>query len=416
MVSYEMSAANAFSKSRSTERRASAFFPLINPVLLSLGILAVALHAVRLHVWSFHILRYLNYNDFGKFYYSLEQWRNSRTLYSPSPATVLPFGEGRTEHLLNMNPPHFHCLIWPLTYLPVDQAYVVWTVVNIGAGIAALVAMARAVPVRATGAAWVVGLVLACASAPVLAWAGTGQMTGLLFGAVTWIWLLMRRGLWERAGLAIGLVCSVKPFLGLLVVYLLIRRQWRAGSIAALALLGTFAAGLMIFGVEAHRDWLAALRDAHWIGAVMNASLYGIVGRTWSLDVFTISPTAEAIAGALALIAIVMGMLAARRAPDLDTAVLIVLTTSLLASPLGWVYYVPIVAGPVLAMRKAGNLSAWVFVALAGFMIPHLWIFPFPSRLFALTLGSVYTWSLLMLWAQAVRPSLQKRTEDGCVP
>ena len=368
------------------------------------GMLALLFHAVRLHAVDFLILRYLNYNDFGKFYYSLQQWRQMGTLYGPSPATLLPFGDGRSEHLWNMNPPHFHALIWPLAYLSIEDAYAVWTAANFAVAAVTMVAIERALHLRWAATTWVIGLILAFASAPVLTWLVTGQLTGFVFGLVTAIWLSARRGQWDRCGLLVGLLCSVKPFLGLLGVFLLIRRQWRAAALAVAAASSAFALGVVIFGLEAHREWLGAIKDAHWIGSVMNASVYGLIGRTWSLDVFTTTPVARFVATCFALGIVTTAIAAVWRTADLDRAMLILLATSLLASPLGWVYYTPIMLGPMIALRHSRSLGPQTYPALVGFMIPHAWLWPFSSRLFAVTIGSAYTWSLMCLWALALVP------------
>jgi hypothetical protein len=48
-------------------------------------------------------------------------------------------------------------------------------------------------------------------------------------------------------------------------------------------------------------------------------------------------------------------------------------------------------------------------------MVPQLWIWPFPTRIFAFTLGSVYTWSLLGFWILAAWPVAREvvRPTDG---
>jgi hypothetical protein len=352
-----------------------------------------------MHPSLFKILKYLHYNDFGKFYYSIVQWKETGDLYGPNPATLSPFGPDRAEQFWNMNPPHFHVLMWPLASLPIEKAYVVWAFANVAVLVLAIIATARAVPVHAGPARWFAGVTLAAASAPVLSWAVTGQVTGLLTGLCTWIWLELRRGRWTSAAVLLGLVISVKPFLAPIGLYLIFRRQWRAVIIAGLSMAAAFAAGVVIFGVQTHRDWLAALGDARWIGAVMNASVYGVVGRTWSADVFVVDSLPQVISGLLAAVVLCAGVFAAWRGRNTDQAILLLLATSLLASPLGWVYYVPILLGPLLALNASGQLRKRTHIAFLGFLIPTFVLWPFSSRLFAFTIGSVYWWSLLWVWA-----------------
>jgi alpha-1,2-mannosyltransferase len=406
---YDRQLEDTMATQRPTNRRPAMsgwilWWHVTHPVLLWTGVIAASLYAGFVYRWFWLVLRYLNYNDFGKFYYSLQQWRDSGTLYGPSPATLIPLGEGRAEHFWNMNPPHFHALLWPFVYLPIDPAFLIWAVLNVALSAVAVVAIAREIPIRGHATAWFLGIALTLISEPILAWFVTGQLTGILFAAVTWIWVAIRRGRWTAAAIAIGLVCSVKPFLGPLGLYLMIRRQWRATLVAGLTLVLAFALGFLVFGIQAHRDWLTALRAVQWTGAVMNASVYGLVSRTWALDAFSTSRPATQVAGALSALILVVGVNASWRTKDDDRALLILLATSLLASPLGWVYYLPIVIGPMLALAVSGRSNWWACVALVCLFFPHFLLWPYPSRLFAFTAGSTYTWSLIMLWVAAIRP------------
>ena len=276
---------------------------------------------MAVYPYLFRVLRYLHYNDFGKFYYSMVEWRDSGLLYGPNPATLIPVGPGRAEQFWNMNPPHFHFLIWPLTFFPIARAYLLWAFANVTVLVIAIIAIARTVPIRAGPAKWFGGSILAIASAPALSWAVTGQLTGLLVGAVTWIWLDLRSGRWIRAALMIGVVTSMKPFLVPLGLYLVFRRQWRAVFLAGVTLAASFVAGVTVFGVQAHRDWLHVLGDARWTGAVMNASIYAVVSRAWSGDVFVEETLPNVVGSLLAGAVFCVGVFGAWRALDADRRV-----------------------------------------------------------------------------------------------
>ena len=370
----------------------------IRPVLVAFLVVGALFYCVAVYGYLYRVLVLLHYNDFGKFYYSMVEWRDSGVLYGPNPATLIPFGPQRAEHLWNMNPPHFHFLIWPLTFFSIERAHGLWVFLNLTALLVAVIAIARAVPVKARVVTWLGVAVFAAASAPVQTWAVTGQLTGLLVGAVTWIWLDLRRSRWTAAAIMIGLVTSIKPFLAPLGLYLLFRKQWRAVIVMAISASAAFALGLAVFGVQTHRDWLAALGDARWTGAVMNASVSAPIGRFWTADVFVEGAIPRVMGGVLAAAVLCIGVFAAWRAQDVDRRVLLLLATSLLASPLGWVYYVPTMMGPMLGLKSSRQFDRTAHITLAGFWIPHFVLFPFPSRLFAFTIGSIYAWSLLGLW------------------
>jgi hypothetical protein len=376
--------------------------------------LLLAARAVFEHRILFIVLELLHYNDFGKFYYSARQWAETGAMYGPSPATLIPLLNGGRGQFWNMNPPHFHLLFWPLFSLPVGTAYLIWTVLNVIVFVTTLIVVVRTLRIQLSVPTWAMIGLAAMFSAPVLAWSITGQLTGLLFGATTWVWLQMRRERWTRAAVAIGLLCSVKPFLGTLFLYLIIRRQFRAVFTAALAAVTAFAVGVATFGIQAHRDWLHALADVTWTGAAMNASVYGLIGRTWSLN-WLVAPAAIRVSGLVALIVLARGMLASLRARTPDHAMLVVLLTALLASPLGWIYYVPILIGPAMALSRQQPFRMPLAIAALAFMIRHTWLLLLESRLFAATIGSVHAWALIGLWAFVTALAFRREERVGSV-
>src|SRR5438552_5303216 len=73
----------------------------------------------------------------------------------------------------------------------------------------------------------------------ILAFAGTqaffltGQISMLLMLAVTLCWIDARRQRWTAAGIWLGVCISIKPFVLIVLPYLLLTRRFRAAAIAA---------------------------------------------------------------------------------------------------------------------------------------------------------------------------------------
>ena len=80
----------------------------VRPLMWVFVGVAAILYCVNVYPSLYGVLRYLHYNDFGKFYYGMQEWQNSGLLYGPNKATLIPFGPTRAEQFWNMNPPHFH--------------------------------------------------------------------------------------------------------------------------------------------------------------------------------------------------------------------------------------------------------------------------------------------------------------------
>ena len=82
-------------------------------------------------------------------------------------------------------------------------------------------------------------------------------------------------------------------------------------------------------------------------------------------------PIALTIGTILGTIVLIAGLVAAYRA-DADRATLILGVTSLLASPLGWIYYVWLGVGPFLAVRQRSLALRRASIFLLGWLIPIL--------------------------------------------
>ena len=366
-----------------------------------------AFYALATHAALIGIAQELHYNDFGKFYYSLQNWTSGASLYGRNPATFIPFTESTGRQFWNMNPPHFHFFIWPLIFFEIGWAFYIWTVINIGAFVLSLIAIARATNVVLSPTGRMLVTLALLWGAPTLAWSVTGQMTGVVVALITWIWLDVRSGRWTRAGIAIGLAVSIKLFFGPLAILLILKQQWRAVIAAAITGLLLLVTGLAVFGLQSYLEWMGALRDVTWAWAVMNGSIFAPVARLWLTDesAFGFTPDLQGamrIGWLLAVPILLTGLLTAWRSSNPDRSVLVVILTSLLASPLGWVYYYWIALGPFAALRSDAIMRRAALLATVWLVFPYYWLWPHDSMLFTLTLGSAYTWSLLTAWTGSV--------------
>jgi hypothetical protein len=103
---------------------------------------------------------------------------------------------------------------------------------------------------------------------------------------------------------------------------------------------------------------------------------------------------------------LVWAIRARRRGRGLDTEWLILLVGALLASPLGWVYYLPLALGPVVGLLATGEYARlsrrWVAagaVAAVGLYVPlEQASSGQPSALATLTLASSYFWGTAVPW------------------
>jgi alpha-1,2-mannosyltransferase len=354
----------------------------------------------------------LHMNDFGRFYYSARAFLSGGDMYGPTPATAIEVGSD-TYHLWNMNPPHFHLLVLPLALLPPSGALLAWAALNAAALGASLHLIVRETVLRWTPSrvAWAVAAIALSSATGIIA--VTGQLSFLLMLPFTLAWREARRERWNRAAVWLGLVAAIKPFLGLFGVYMLLTRRWRAAATMALAGLASFALGVAVFGWQAYASWIDVVSRVDWAFAPMNASIQGLVSRTFAPNpIFAPLVDAPGIVRPLTLAAsavIAAGTAAiAMRAGQhrsADTVFAVVTLAALLISPLGWMYYVWFLAGPLVALwpstaaHRSPMRDAFIALAVPGLLLPlYMTTVAAHSGWTSLTLGSLYTWSLLALW------------------
>lgn len=321
-------------------------------------------------------------SDFTIFYVSAKR--------PPAEMYVRPVGPPRG----NMNAPQFQLLVRPLTYLPLGVATDVWRALN-------LIALCGCVwrLTRKGAEPWT-----AADYGAALAWAPfhhaltLNQVTWILWPLLVWTWWCWRRNRWVAGAVGFGLALSLKAFLGVFLLWLVVRREWRAVAVSLATAAAAFAAGLAVYGLDAFRAWVAAMAGAEWPGAFTNASIRGLIDRSLTKNFTGAPPLADVprVATALYLVAavsIVVVTLVRTRRSDVDTSWPALMASALVASPLGWVYY--------LWWMLPGTRPSRILL-----MSPLIWV-PFaystigqPAAWATATIGSVYSWGLLLAWSR----------------
>jgi hypothetical protein len=372
--------------------------------LVAVLVAGVLVAALVYDLFAARQLLRLELNDFGKFYLSTRQFLDGQDMYAPNAATTLPVGDGRTHVFLNLNPPHFHLVLLPIARLQPTAALAVWSLASLIALACSLVLIVRELDLRPTPAA------LAWWGTAMLAWAATGallitgQVALLLMLVVTLAWISARRNQWTAAGGWLGLLASVKPLFLIFVPWLIARRAWRSLGAMGLTWAAAFAAGLAVFGLDAHRQWLEALRTTNWEWAAMNVSLLGAASRWFAPSpYFTPLLLAPSIVRPLWLAAaVVVGLWTlrsvVRSGHDIDRAFAMMMLAALLVSPLGWVYYWWLPVGPMAALLRRPPAAFWIAAPLMALPLVGVTAGQ-PNGWMTVTLGSAYFWATLLAWA-----------------
>ncbi len=353
-----------------------------------------------------YALEQLHGNDFGKFYYAVQAWVHGSSLYASTVATRVTIA-GVTHEFPDLNPPHFHLLVWPFVGLPLSQAFYLWIALNGGSAVVAAVLLCRGLRWRPHITLWLPAAVAALLCASTGAIFFTGQYVGLMMVPTALAWRAAREGRHYAAGAWLGLLISVKPFLGLFILVWVVRREWVSLLTASVACGLAFGVGAAVFGVGAHRDWLQALQGVSWPWADMNGSLQAVLARALQPSpAFTPVLHAPRWIRPLWLLSVlsVAAWTAAASRRSVDHAFTVTVLGALLISPLGWVYYLWLVL-PAAAGLWWGRMPRLALVGAVGLSVPFLLtrVASTESALATLTIGSTYTWATLALWIAAVQ-------------
>ena len=374
------------------------------------------------YVWA--MVQFFHMNDFGKFYYATIAFLNGQDMYGPNPATFIQLTDDYGQHFWNLNPPHFHLLLLPLVQLPELVALLTWHILNF----LAFLLMLR----------WIKDELRYSPSVNqkrvlVLAFLGftgtgahliTGQLTFLLALPVTLAWIAARHHDWNKAGLYLGIACSLKLFLLIFLPYFLIKRQYGAIGRFLSVLVAAFGIGVAIFGISPHLAWIEKISQINWHWAGMNGSLWGILSRALTENPmyqivypgdFLIYPTWIILSACCGGITLYVSFNDSSPR-NIDRLFTILIASAIFISPLGWTYYFFLLLGPLTALlvnvERFGDRhnSSWapgirkmqtllVVGIILGWLVPLIQIpLANSSSLVTLTLGSAYFWSLFLLW------------------
>lgn len=367
--------------------------------------------------------------DFQVFYRSSQRVVEGRgNPYSTDPPVVL--------QSVNLNPPHTVLLLVPLVRFGPRTALLIWAVLSLCSAFFALSLIFRELRLRLTITATLWTLFALAIAAPTGALLYTAQISWLLWGPATWAWVLARRGYWTRSAFILGMLMSMKPFVAILVPFLLLERRWKPAAVASATAASCFLIGIISLGWQTFAAWLRALTSVTWADHIFNASLFGVLDRlfrtrpsrpNWDLAPLIAAPglvrpfwiVACVVVLGLSVYVIYFrqpentgGVPSAQSGAHVDRVFAVAFSVGLLMSPVSWIYYHFVIVGPftalllsdrrrrLLASRKVLLLGS----ALCYTMNPGLVASAQPSGWATASIGSAYFWGLFGLWLYALAP------------
>lgn len=301
------------------------------------------------------------YFDFFKFYQSLLFHFSGQNIYSSINIDIVTStGLMRETSSANLATPFFLLLLWPLHTLNYANAYVMWTGFLMTCFLLGVKFMLTAFPRLRKNSVPIMALCLIYP--PSGHGLVLGQATALLFIIVVLIWLCARQQKEISAGVLMGFACAIKLFFGLFLIYFLCLKRVRLVIISLIAFLAAIGMGVMVFGIQSSFSYLTNLNTIGWYSASWNFSFYGFFTRVFT----TLNGNVPLVyspyfAGFLAELCSVMLItyliLWWRKWGSLyfDRGFSLVIVAMLLLSPLGWLYYFPLLLIPYVILISEGN-------------------------------------------------------------
>jgi alpha-1,2-mannosyltransferase len=245
-------------------------------------------------------------------------------------------------------------------------------------------------------------------SAPFVIDIGFGQLSILLLLFLVFSWQSLRRGKEIVGGIFLGLVLALKLMAWPIVLYLLIKRRWRAVFSSGMVVILSNGFMLILMGLEPFISYYVEVGptvSALYQGDAWNISVWGwgwsfFAGLDSSIAPFVkVSPLFESLfylapyAAIVCLLTVVsVGLYHALRLKEFDTAFGILVCVSILANPTAWSHY-----------------FTWAVIPLA-ILWRRLQNFKYPRVEFRLallvTLLLAYSWRVLgwLVYALAYMP------------
>lgn len=314
------------------------------------------------------------YSDFGKFYHSQQLFIQGKNIYTPiyfvknNLPTSTPTSKTKPTYSKvfrlsgNLNPPFFTLISFPFAYLSYPHALLLWTLLSMLAGtLGILLLQQKLVKHTLSGPCALLLLIGLFSYFPSFVSLQFGQVSLLLLPFLVCGWHAARQKKTISAAIFLALASSLKPFIGLFLFYFLMRKEWRGLCAFLLTLFSCALIAALFLRLDSYVAYYHVGQQIKWAASSWNVSIYGfllrLVGGIESnvalLPVPGLITYLYPLLAGIFFLAIIQFLqptfnIPAQQKVDLDFSVII--TAMLLLSPLGWLYYFPLLSIPILIL------------------------------------------------------------------
>lgn len=318
-------------------------------LLLALSIATLYAYTVGLNNKSTSV-----YNDYGAFYASLKFAQQEKSLYTTVYCKITHCEKNSSRIVplaANLNPPLFSLVTYPLGYFNYVTSYFIWVDFSILCGILSILLLQKILAIPYSFKITIALLFAFFIYIPTYTSLFFGQVSLFILLLLLIAWNNLRNHHFIQAAIILGITAALKPFLGLFVIYFLVKRQYKALFYFCASGFLVSLAPILFFGYSSYLDYYKTLQHITWFSSSWNASLLGffihLLGsnneKTNSL--FHLPQLSNWLywffSGALIVYLIKRLNFKYLFNPtyrvDLEFSLLIII--ALLISPLGWIYY-----------------------------------------------------------------------------
>jgi hypothetical protein len=284
----------------------------------------------------------------------------------------------------NAHPPTSVLLAVPFAGLDYPDAVLAWNLLSLVALAISLWLMNRRLAIASSPWALLplVAYLLVCG--PFRQQMFQGQLNLVLLLLLTGTWAADRAGRPLLAGTLLGTATAIKLFPGFVVVYLLLRRDWRAVTATAVSFAILTGVTAAILGVAAYSDyvrdvlpqvaayqsdWLNASFAGFWSRLFNPTSHQNIVIPLWTSPALAAGGTLACRLALLALLVCSLWRMQTRAERDLGFG--LVLLAMLLVSPVAWDHYFLLLFLPVIVIWQrlpSVGLTRWLFLIIPAIL------------------------------------------------
>ncbi len=337
------------------------------------------------------------YSDYGKFYHSQQLFIQGKDIYSPIyfvknklSTTTHPNNHPSTHSKIlklggNLNPPFFTLISFPLAYLSYAHALLLWTLLSVMVGALGILLLQQKLDAQASSLGCALLVLIGLFSYyPSFLNLQFGQLSLLLLPLLVCGWRAARQKKTMSAAIYLALASSLKPFIGLFLFYFLMRKEWRGLCAFLLTLFGCGLIAALFFGFDSYVTYYHTCQQIKWAACNWNVSIYGfllrLVGGNESNIALLLLPVPDLITilypllAGIFLVAVIQFLrptfdIPANAKQKIDLDFSIIITAMLLLSPLGWLYYFPLLSIPLLILWQWAKTGIYPIVLSIVIMI-----------------------------------------------